>query len=196
MVRKILLPEPLDEAARMQMLKRLQDYEPDSLANPENLRALLIARWRAAHPEAAVETSPAFRPLMKFEEYRKDAPSQPDEFWFSDVYQVSVRRHKKDPVFGSGGGMVQLGISSHDGTARHDWRDLQQIKNAIAGPECEAFELFPAESRLLDPSNYYTIWAFPGVKRLRIGNPDRLVRDADMAWAPQRALPKEEDDAG
>jgi hypothetical protein len=41
-------------------------------------------------------------------------------------------RWKKDPVFGTHGGMVQIGINCHDGTARHDWRDMQNIKNQIA----------------------------------------------------------------
>jgi hypothetical protein len=120
--------------------------------------------------------------------------NQPDdqqhpEIWESDVYQVTVRRWSKDPVFGTRGGMIQIGINSHDGTARHDWRDFQGIKNQIAGPECEAFELYPAESRLLDPSNYYTLWCFPALKRIKVGLEEgRRVLDADEALAPQRGF--------
>ena len=84
--------------------------------------------------------------------------------------------------------MVQIGISAIDGTARHDWREFQAIKNQLAGEECEAFELYPAESRLLDPSNYYTLWCFPGVKLLQIGPSIREVLDRDEAFAPQRKL--------
>jgi hypothetical protein len=109
------------------------------------------------------------------------------------VYTVALRRRSDDRVFGSRGGMIQLGISSLDGTARHDWRDFQGIKNQLAGPECEAFELYPAESRLMDPSNYYTLWCFPGLKRIKIGvHEPRRVLDADEAWAPQRAFGKGE----
>ncbi len=173
---------------KAELLTRLEEYSRES---PAQSRARLVARWRADHPEAAKETSQALKPLMRMEEWEKNEPSEPDEIWFNDTYNVTVRRLKKDPVFGSEGGMVQIGVSSFDGTSRHDWRDFQAIKNQLAGPECEGFELYPAESRLLDPSNYFTLWCFPGVKRLKIGQPHRLVRDADVAWAPQRALAKE-----
>jgi len=174
-----------DETVRGNLLARLGDYDRQ---NPSDLRDRLVARWKAAHPAAAAEASAAFHPLVRLEEFVKSNPSEPDEIWFNDRYNVTVRRHRKDPVFGSDGGMIQIGVCSFDGAARHDWRDLQRIKNQIAGEETEGFELFPAESRLLDPSNYYTLWCFPGVRRLRIGQPDRLVRDADVAWAPQRKL--------
>jgi hypothetical protein len=174
-----------DKAVRRELLTRLGDYERQ---NPSDLRDRLVARWKAAHPDAAAETSAAFHPLVRLEEFVKSNPSEPDEIWFNDLYNVTVRRHKKDPVFGSGGGMIQIGICAFDGSARHDFREMQAIKNQLAGEETEGFELFPAESRLLDPSNYYTLWCFPGVRRLRIGQPDRLVRDADVAWAPQRRL--------
>lgn len=48
-----------------------------------------------------------------------------------------------------------------DGSARHDWRDFQRIKNELVAPEAEAVELFPAESRLVDTANHYHLWVFP-----------------------------------
>ena len=121
---------------------------------------------------------------------RRDAASAPDEIWNNDVYTVTVRRHEADPVFDTRGGVIQLGISALDGTARHDWREFQAIKNQLAGPECEAFELYPAESRLLDPSNYYTLWCFPGLRHIRVGKKEgRRVWGQDQAMAPQRELP-------
>ena len=99
-------------------------------------------------------------------------------------------RRREDKVFGTSTGMIQLGISAHDGTARHDWREFQEIKNQLAGPECEAFELYPAVSRLLDPSNYYTLWCFPGLRHIKLGKFEgRRVWDQDEAIAPQRKLP-------
>jgi hypothetical protein len=170
----------------MAEVKRRQvDYDANDFVKE---RAKLVARWRAAHPEAASEASPAHHTLDQ------TTPGQPDnqerpEHWENDIYQVTVRRWTADRVFGTDGGMIQIGIHSHDGTARHDWRELQWIKNQIAGPECEAFELYPAESRLLDPSNYYTLWCFPGLRRLKVGvNEERRVLDADEALAPQRKL--------
>jgi hypothetical protein len=173
-------------ADRDEILARLRDYEQEGAAQ---IRDRLVARWRTEHPDAANESSATFHPLMRMEEWKKRGPTMPDEVWFNDTYNVTVRRFHKDPVFSSrSGGMVQIGICSFDGTARHDWRDFQAIKNQLAGEECEALELYPAESRLLDPSNYYTLWCFPGVRRLNIGQPERKVRDADAAWAPQRKL--------
>jgi hypothetical protein len=155
-------------------------------------RLKLVDAWRAAHPEAAAEpASGQYRELEQFEAGEQpDNPNRP-EIWNNDVYQVTVRRWTKDPAFGTRGGMVQIGISSLDGTARHDWRDFQHIKNQIAGAECEAFELYPAEQRLMDPSNYYTLWCFPGLKRIRVGVEDgRRVLDSDVALAPQRGFTK------
>jgi hypothetical protein len=180
--------ELLKKYERELLISRLRDYDRE---NTDQLRLLLIERWKREHPDAAVEESTRLKPLMKhYGAAGKQKPDEPDETWCNDLYYITLRR-VPDHVFGSPEGMVQLGIASHDGTARHDWRHFQEIKNALAGPECEAFELYPAESRLLDPSNYYTLWCFPGVRRLKIGVEVRDVRDRDAAaLAPQRALPK------
>jgi len=153
-------------------------------------RDQLVEAWRLANPAAAAEQSAAFHPLIPMPEayWKTGGADEPEEYWHNDVYTVAVRRHAKDPVFDTDGGMIQLGISSIDGSARHDWRDMQAIKNQLAGAECEGFELFPAESRLLDPSNYYTLWCFPGLRGIRVGTLGRKVRDAGEALAPQRKL--------
>jgi hypothetical protein len=183
----------MPKAQPAEVLKRLKDYIEGALENER----LLVETWKRTYPEAAKEGSSYLKPLMRLEDWRKRTPSDPDEIWHNDTYCITLRRQDKDPVFGTDGGMIQLGISSFDGTARHDWRDFQAIKNQLAGPECEAFELYPAEARLLDPSNYFSLWCFPGVKRLKIGQGPELreVRDTDQAMAPQRALPKPPDDA-
>jgi hypothetical protein len=177
----------LKQYERELLISRLRDYDRE---DTDKLRDMLIERWKREHPAAATEESTRLKPLARHFE-GKHRPDDPDETWFNDLYYVTLRR-VPDHVFGSPEGMIQLGIASHDGTARHDWRHFQEIKNALAGPECEAFELHPAESRLLDPSNYYTLWCFPGVKRLRVGVEVRDVRDTDTAaLAPQRAFPKD-----
>lgn len=178
----------VSERDRATIRARLAMY---AQSDPVAERLALVEAWRKAHPEAAGEESAALKPLIRDESYQKRGPGKPDEAWFNDVYYVHLRRYSEDPVFGSPGGMVTIGISSHDGAARHDWRDMQAIKNQLVGPECEGFELFPAESRLLDPNNHYIIWTFPGLKRINVGETVRKVRDADEALAPQRALPKE-----
>ena len=56
--------------------------------------------------------------------------------------------------------MIHLSIRNADRSARHDWRDFQRIKNQLAGPEWEAVEIYPAESRLVDAANQYHLWCF------------------------------------
>ena len=171
----------------LEVLARLRREEYEQ-GNPTVERRKLVALWREHYPEAAAEAPSYLKPLVLWSQRHADEPlTAPNESWTNGTYFVTVRRHARDPVFGTRGGMIQLGIAALDGTARHDWRDFQAIKNQLAGAETEAFELYPAESRLLDPSNYYTLWCFPGVRRLKIGHAGRDVRDADLALAPQRA---------
>jgi hypothetical protein len=76
--------------------------------------------------------------------------------WQNNCYQVIAREHADGPF----GAYVHLTIRSTDGSARHDWRDFQRIKNELVGPETEAVELYPAESRLVDTANHYHLWVF------------------------------------
>ena len=74
------------------------------------------------------------------------------QIWKNDLYQVAVRE--------LGDGVVHINIRRVDGgPILRDWRHFQQIKNEIVGPECEAIELYPAESRLVDTSNKYHLIA-------------------------------------
>ena len=66
----------------------------------------------------------------------------------------------------------------------HDWRELQAVKNLIVGPEHEGFEVYPAESRLVDTANQYHLWVFLDPKvRLPVGFREREVMRADQAAA-------------
>lgn len=70
------------------------------------------------------------------------------QLWINDIYQVAVRE--------LGNGVVHINIRRRDGgPILRDWRHFQHIKNEILGEECEAIELYPAESRLVDTSNKY-----------------------------------------
>lgn len=103
----------------------------------------------------------------------------------NDVYAVTIRRYKEGWPFNDGKWAV-LGIHSHDGAPRHDWRDFQNIKNDLVGPDWEAIELYPAEERKLDPSNYYMLWCAP---KIPIGmNTGRRICDATNCIAPQRGF--------
>jgi hypothetical protein len=184
------MSEDSKQAVLNHMMREIQRRQADYDAKDfVAAREKLVASWRAAHPEAAQETSHKHHVLDLAEPGRQPDDTEHPECWVSDIYQVVVRRWTKDSVFGTSGGMIQIGIHTNDGTARHDWREFQWIKNQIAGPECEAFELYPAESRLLDPSNYYTLWCFPALKRIKVGvNEGRRELDGYEALAPQRGF--------
>lgn len=109
------------------------------------------------------------------------------EFWSNDIYSVTVRRFDNGWPLG-GGPYLQIGIHSSDGSARHDWRDFQNIKNDVHHAEWEAIELYPAESRLLDPSNYYMLWCAPDIKVGKFVG--RQIADETDCIAPQRPFPK------
>lgn len=81
-----------------------------------------------------------------------DASHAECEYWINDLYQVEVRRAANEAS-------AWICIRRRDGYPGRDWRHFQQIKNEIVGPECEAVELYPAESRLTDTSNKYHLFA-------------------------------------
>lgn len=75
--------------------------------------------------------------------------------WKNDLYQVAVRE-----LDGDYEGYVHLNIRRCDGgPILRDWRHFQRIKNEVVGPECEAVEIYPAESRLVDTSNKFHLFA-------------------------------------
>ena len=104
------------------------------------------------------------------------ATQAPREF-VNDVYRVKVR--KSPPV-------VHLDISRHDGKPICSWRDLQQIKNELVGPECEAIDLFPAESRLVDTAHQYHLWVMEDPTfRFPFGYDNRIVLPQPMQYNEQ-----------
>jgi hypothetical protein len=85
----------------------------------------------------------------------------------NDLYHVEVVMH---PPF------IQLDIRRHDGQPGKNWRHFQQIKNELIGPEHEAIELFPAESRLVDTANQYHLWVHTDASfRFPVGFQERFV---------------------
>lgn len=74
-------------------------------------------------------------------------------------------------------GLTWLSFKNKDRTARHDWRDIQRMKNEICGPEREAVEVYPAESRLHDSANQFHIWVLPEGAGVPFGFADRYVSE-------------------
>ncbi len=101
----------------------------------------------------------------------RDVIAESGEVWLNAKYVAVVRRYPS-------GAVMHLSVRRADRKAVRDWRDLQRIKNDIAGPDVEAVELFPAEDRLVDTANQYHLWCMPPGVRLPLGFPQRSVMDA------------------
>lgn len=82
----------------------------------------------------------------------KHAKEDTSNIWMNDIYQVIVSDDMQGDKFPP---LWHLSIKRRDKEVIHDWRDLQQIKNELIGPEHEGIELYPAESRLMDTANQY-----------------------------------------
>lgn len=81
----------------------------------------------------------------------------------------------------SGTDFVHLAVSRHDGGTCKEWSHIQRIKNELVGPEYEAIELFPAESRLVDAGNQYHLWVHKDPQfRFPVGWWMRVVRDRPL----------------
>jgi hypothetical protein len=105
--------------------------------------------------------------------------------FLNDKYQVSVRNLDN--------GWIHLSIRNLDRSARHDWREFQQIKNELVGPEYEALELYPAESRLVDNANQFHLWCLATEgERFPIGWPDRMVSGQAIGKGQQRPFGHEQ----
>lgn len=107
--------------------------------------------------------------------------TQEGSTFINDLYQV--HRVEIDSA------MVHLSIRRLDRSHIRDWRHNQQIKNELVGEECEAIELYPAESRLVDNANQYHIWCWSDPSfRLPIGWGSRMVSDSPVGKGQQREL--------
>ena len=90
--------------------------------------------------------------------------------WMNNRYTVH-REPVPDERHGMGKdvSIVWLSIKANDDSARHDWRELQRIKNELCGEEWEAVELFPSESRLVDTCNQFHLWCMEPPARFPFG---------------------------
>jgi hypothetical protein len=106
-----------------------------------------------------------------------------DQVFRNDRYQVAVRDL---------GEVVHLSIKRIDREWIHDWRELQEIKNLLVGPECEGVELYPAESRKVDSANQYHLWVLKNpALRIPLGFAEGLVMEEPGGQAQQRPFEKQ-----
>lgn len=89
--------------------------------------------------------------------------------WENEVYTIEKRNFDSNYFW--------LVIVRKDGQPVRSWKDMQQIKNIVIGPQHEGFELFPSESRLVDERNAYHIWVLRDEKvRIDVGLKYRRVK--------------------
>jgi len=116
----------------------------------------------------------------EFERAGSGDPFGESKTFINNLYQVSVDEDI--------GGALHLSIVRRDRRPIRDWRHLQRIKNEIAGPDREAVEIYPAESRLVDTNNQYHLWVFPEGSGVKIGFQERHVTNRTWGAHQQREL--------
>lgn len=135
-------------------------------------------------------------PSLAWEPMRQDGTlrlgnGEEAERWVNRWYSASCRRYAVGFPWGNGPYAI-VGLTHVSETALHDWRDMQAIKNDVCDPEWEGVELYPSESRLVDPSNRFYLWCCPpGVLLWGLPTAGRRVLSMAQSIAPQRPFPAE-----
>jgi hypothetical protein len=138
---------------------------------PDAWMPLVAAEYKnidaAVVEEIATRTGRSVAEVLEAMQREGDLP-----VFINHLYQVQVRQLPD--------GWTHLNIRRRDGNPIfRDWRHFQNIKNQLCGPEREAIELYPAESRLVDTSNKYHLWVLPEGEQFPIGFLARDVLDHD-----------------
>ncbi len=68
----------------------------------------------------------------------------------NNLYQVNIEFMPDN--------FAHLMIRRIDRQPIHNWGHFQQIKNELLGEQCEAIEIYPKVSRLVDDKNHYHLW--------------------------------------
>lgn len=121
----------------------------------------------------------SWKPLERSVPHKNGVPIDigDEEQWANDQYVVNKRLiagtsgEDQEPTY-----MIHLSVRRQDREPIRDWRDMQRIKNQLAGPEWEGVEIYPAESRKVDGANQFHLWCFPF--RLGFGFDRRLVSNS------------------
>jgi hypothetical protein len=96
---------------------------------------------------------------------------EPRSIWMNDRYVAQVIDHPD--------GITEISIRRTDREWPRDWRHFQRIKNELVGPEREACELFPRESRLVDGANQFHLFVLPKGMDFPFGYWHRGVANGD-----------------
>jgi hypothetical protein len=127
---------------------------------------------------------------VKFSEIKKSFEADVGaEIYVNDVYHaIKKDAHAAQMVLNDSAPPAwYLSIRRHDREPICSWRDLQEIKNQIVGPDNDAFMLYPSEQRVVDTANQYHLFVLKEVGVLiPYGfNSGRVVHDVAPEGARQ-----------
>ena len=102
------------------------------------------------------------------------------EVYMNNIYQVKVYRGSAADelvqIENLKGRCTWLSFKRRDKQPVNNWQDMQTMKNRLVGCECDALQIFPAESRMINTANQYHLIVFPEDYRLPFGwHGDRAV---------------------
>ena len=143
-------------------------------------------RWRLVHGQTAstsenrgnadmafneivADVGGELPPWTPFEEAESERPRE--RVYVNSRFQVHITPRASDEM----GRFNHVSFKSIDRTARHDWRDIQRMKNELLGEDVEALEVYPAEDRLHDTCNQFHIYAFEPGRTIPLGWTGRVV---------------------
>ena len=96
-------------------------------------------------------------------------------WWANDLYMATVLHEPN--------GWAHITFKRNDGGTNVSWQEKQWLKSDVLGEDCEALELFPAESRVVETAGYHYLW---GKKELAVGFPvDYTAYDVVSTFAKQ-----------
>jgi hypothetical protein len=131
---------------------------------------------------------PRWTQFERAQQVPNETTGEVSQVWQNSLYTVIMSVNLEHS-------MAKLSIRRNDREAVHDWRDLQRIKNELVGPECEGFELYPAESRLVDTANQFFLWIFlDQTFRISVGFHQRLVAHSAGRHTKARQRPFQPDE--
>ena len=152
-------------------------------------RKAMLRKWEPLEKTSTISSSDNLG--SKLADLEKKMKAEDHEVYANNRYTV----HKETvPPERHGFGDIELtwlSIKANDDSARHDWREFQQIKNELCGTEREAMEIYPAEYRLVDGANQVHLWGFPEGTGIPCGWWDRIVvEDNSTQFGSQRPFEK------
>lgn len=110
----------------------------------------------------------------------EDQRNQTLKIYRNQIYSVHVDDDTDLAYAEFEGKICHLSIKRNDRRPCNDWRDMQEIKNLLAGAERQAIQIFPKESHLMDTSNQYHLWVFPEDMLIPIGWFTRVTVDVEL----------------